>query len=344
MKKNITIGVIGCGLIGQFHIENILSNFKEVKIRSVSDINTGMIKASRYGIEPKNVCSDYRDIISDSKINTVLICTPVNIHAKLILEAAVAGKDIFCEKQIGDNPVELKEALNAVKKAGVKLQVGFMRRFDKNFQKVKKMIEKGGIGSIHIVRVTSRDVGVPPMEYLKTAPGIFQDMTCHDFDILRYLTNSEIEEVYTAAKVLIEPYITQFNDYDTVIVTLKFKNGAIGTIDNSLRTTYGYDQRVEVFGSKGCLMVENVIPSQTLLLNEKGTMKDKLFSDKEKFFVERYFDAYVEQFKSFFCAIQSNKEVEVDGIDGLRNVLVAVAAKESAEKNIPIKVDYSICE
>jgi len=334
MNKKIKVGVIGAGRIGKLHTENILYNIKDAEIKAVADINADKIRDWAFELGIPNVYSDYREIINDNEIDAVLICSSTDTHSRIIIEAAEAGKHIFCEKPIDMDVDKINAALDAVEKAGVKLQIGFNRRFDHNFKAVRDIVKEGKIGDPHIIKITSRDPAPPPIEYVKVSGGIFLDMTIHDFDMARYLSGSEVTEVYTNAAVLVDPEIGKAGDVDTAIITLKFANGAIGVIDNSRKAAYGYDQRVEVFGSKGSVSVSNDTPTSAVLSTEEG-----VFSDKPKyFFLERYKESFIEEMKLFFDAIKNDKETPVKGIDGLKPVLIGLAALESYKTGMPVKI------
>lgn len=335
-EKKLKIGIIGAGRIGKLHAENIAANIREAELKSIVDIYMNKdIKKWANGIGVNNIYEDYRKIIEDEEIDAILICSSTDTHSKFIIEAAKAGKHIFCEKPIDFDVLRIREALEAVEKAGVKFQVGFNRRFDHNFKRVREFVRNGRIGDVHLLRITSRDPEPPPLEYIKVSGGIFLDMTIHDFDMARYLTGSEVEAVYAIGEALIDPLIKQYGDVDTAVITLKFKNGSIGVIDNSRKAVYGYDQRVEVFGSKGCIMAGNDKPSMIEISSE-----DWVYSEKPKyFFLERYKESYIEEIRSFIDAILKDKEPEVTGVDGLKPVLIGLAAKKSLQTGKPVKVE-----
>lgn len=335
MSKKIKLGIIGAGRIGKIHTENVAFNINYVEIKAIADVFADKIKYWANGLGVKNVYSDYKQILNDPEIDAVMICSSTDTHSQITIEAANAGKHIFCEKPIDYDLDKLNAALEAVKKAGVKFQVGFNRRFDHNFKKVRDMVREGKIGDPQIIKITSRDPAPPPIEYVKVSGGMFLDMTIHDFDMARYLSGSEVVEVYTSAAVLVDPAIGAAGDVDTAVITLKFANGAIGIIDNSRKAAYGYDQRVEVFGSKGGISVTNDTPSSAVLSTEEG-----VFSDKPKyFFLERYKDSFVDEVKEFFDAILNDKETPVTGIDGLKPVMIGLAAKKSYETGKPVKIE-----
>lgn len=334
--KNITIGIIGAGRIGKVHAANIANNLKQVTIKTLADpfMSDETAQWAR-ALGVRNISKDYKDIMGDKEIEAVLICSSTNTHADLCIEAAAAGKHIFCEKPISADVNRIKDVLKAVEAAGVKFQVGFNRRFDHNFSKVKEVVQSGKIGDVHIVKVTSRDPDAPPIEYVKVSGGMFLDMTIHDFDMVRFLSGSEVTEVYTSAAVLVNPEIGKAGDIDTAIVNLKFANGALGVIDNSRRAAYGYDQRVEVFGSKGAVVVANDTDTTAVVSTDEG-----VFSDKPKyFFLERYHDSFINEMARFFDAIENDSAVPVGGIDGLMPVYIGMAARKSYEENRPVKID-----
>ena len=335
MKEKIIVGIIGAGRIGKLHAENLINNIRNVEVKSIADIYDDKIEGWAHSIGIKNVYSDYHEILNDPEIEAVLICSSTNTHSPIAIEAAKAGKHIFCEKPIDFDLDRIHGVLNAVKAAGVKFQVGFNRRFDHNFMAVKDMILAGKIGDPHIIKVTSRDPESPSAEYAKVSGGMFLDMTIHDFDMVRYLSGSEVYEVYTAATVLIDPAIGEAGDVDTALITLKFKNGAIGVIDNSRKAVYGYDQRVEAFGSKGGITISNDTGSSAVLSTVDG-----VFCDKPKyFFLERYKDSFITELKDFFKAIEEDTETSVTGLDGLKPVLIALAAKKSLLEGRAVKVE-----
>jgi len=267
-------------------------------------------------------------------IEAVVICSSTDTHAQMIEEAAAAGKHIFCEKPIDLDLARIDRALEAVGKAGVKLQVGFNRRFDPNFKRVREMVAAGRIGTPHILRITSRDPAPPPIEYVKVSGGIFLDMTIHDFDMARYLIGSEVTEIYAAGGVMVDPEIGEAGDIDTVVITLRFANGVIGTIDNSRKAVYGYDQRVEVFGSAGMVAVSNNTPDTAVYSNADGVHSSlPLF-----FFVERYTDSYIAEMQAFIECIQQDKTPPVTSMDGRIPVVMGYAAQKSYQENRPVRL------
>lgn len=335
MSKNLSIGIIGAGRIGKLHAENITAHVRSAKIKAIADIYADNIAEWAKDLGINSIYTDYKKILEDPEIEAVLICSSTDTHCQIIIESASAGKHIFCEKPIDLDLDRIRRALDAVKKADVKFQIGFNRRFDHNFKKVRDMVLNGKIGDMHLLKITSRDPAPPPIEYVKVSGGLFLDMTIHDFDMARYLTGSEIVEVYATGAVLVDPAIGEVGDIDTAITTLKFANGIMGVIDNSRKAVYGYDQRVEVFGSKGCIAVANDLPTNTILSNEDGIITDKPMY----FFVERYKDSYINEIKEFIDCVLNDKEPSVTGIDGLESVLVGLAAKQSLIEGRPVRIN-----
>jgi myo-inositol 2-dehydrogenase/D-chiro-inositol 1-dehydrogenase len=260
MTRQVNVGIIGAGRIGRVHAENLAYRIPEVKVVAIADIFVEAAEqcAADYGIP--SAYGDHRAIMENDEIEAVVICSSTDTHSQFIEEAAAAGKHIFCEKPIDFDLDRIDRALEAVEQAGVKLQIGFNRRFDPSFKRVRDMVTGGEIGAPHLVHIISRDPAPPPIEYIKVSGGIFLDMTIHDFDMARYLIGSEVEEVYAAGGVMVDPKIGDAGDIDTALVSLRYANGAIGSIDNSRQAVYGYDQRVEVFGENGGVIVANKTP------------------------------------------------------------------------------------
>lgn len=328
------LGLIGAGRIGKLHGELITYHVPGADVVSVSDVETSHVTewANKLGIE--KVTSDYRDILNDESIDGVIIASSTDTHADLIIESAKAGKHIFCEKPIDFDVDKIKLALNTVEENGVKLQLGFNRRFDHNFKAVRDMVDSEKIGDVHIVKITSRDPAPPPVSYIKVSGGLFLDMTIHDFDMARYLSGSEVEEVFAYGTNLVSDEIKEAGDIDTAIINLKFANGAMGVIDNSREAVYGYDQRVEVFGSKGVALAENDHPDTVKVMTGEATSGSK----PQWFFLERYKMSYVNEFLAFVDALKNDTTPLVVGNDGLQPVYIALAAYKSIQENRSVKL------
>jgi len=335
MKSPVNIGVIGAGRIGKIHAENIVSFMPQGRLKAVADVNlTPEIKAWATKLGVGLVTKNPAELLADESIQAVLICSSTDTHADFVVKAARAGKHVFCEKPVDLTVAKVRAALDAVKKAGVKLQVGFNRRFDHNFRRVRELTESGALGQPHIIKITSRDPAPPPPAYVAVSGGIFLDMTIHDFDMVRYQSGSEVEEVYATGAVLIDKGIGKAGDVDTAIITLRFKNGALGVIDNSRKATYGYDQRVEVFGSKGAAVAENDFPNTVKLSNGSAVAADKPLY----FFLERYKESFITEMRAFLDALVSGKPIQVTGEDGLQDLRVGLAAKKSLKQGRPVKL------
>ncbi|MDR1178748.1 MAG: inositol 2-dehydrogenase [Spirochaetaceae bacterium] len=335
MADKLGIGVIGAGRIGKIHVENIARFIPRAKLEGIADIKlSGEQEAWAKGLGARIVSKDPQALLKDPAIDAVVVCSSTDTHADLTIAAARAGKHIFCEKPIDLSVPKVKSALDAVKQAGKKLQIGFNRRFDHNFKRIRELTLSGETGQVQIVKISSRDPSPPPPAYVAVSGGIFMDMMIHDFDMARFQAGSEITEVYAAGAVLIDPEIGKAGDVDTALVTLKFANGAIGIIDNSRKAAYGYDQRVEVFGSKGAAMAENDLPNTVRLFNESGVSGEKPLY----FFLERYKGAFVDEMAAFIDAILNNKAVAVSGEDGLADMYAALAATKSLKEGRPVKI------
>ena len=330
--QSIAVGVIGTGRIGRLHAENIIRYVPEMHLKSVCDPYLNKEWADSLNLSA--TYDNYNPVLQDSNTQAVLICTPAPTHIPIIEAAARAGKHIFCEKPIALSIEEIKHALAVVEESNVKLQIGFNRRFDPNFSKVKHIAQEGEVGAIHLVRITSRDPEPPPPEYIAQSGGIFLDMSIHDFDMARFLAGSEVEEVFATGSVLIDSVFSQYDDIDTAVIQLKFANGALGVIDNSRRAVYGYDQRVEVFGSKGSISAKNNTAIHTQLYTADNVTSEKPLH----FFLERYRDSYIAELKNFYESIVNDKPVLVNGMDGLMSIKIAKAAKESYQQNCPVKI------
>lgn len=331
----LTIGIIGAGRIGKLHVDN-LQLMPQVKIKAVSDVVISHLEkwAEDKGIS--TLTTNYQDLLADPEIDAIFICSPTNTHAQIIKEAALAKKHIFCEKPVSFSVEETLDALEVVKEQGVSLQVGFNRRFDPNFRKVYDLIQQGEVGHPHILKITSRDPQPPSIEYVRSSGGLFMDMMIHDFDMARYVMNSEVVEVFAYGTTLIDPSIQEVNDVDTAIVTLKFANGALGVIDNSRQAVYGYDQRVEVFGEKGAVAADNCCPTTVQVSKTEGVVKDKPLY----FFLERYTQAYIEEVTQFTKSIIEEQAVICSGNDGLQAERIAKAAKESLLTGKPVQIEH----
>jgi len=334
MTGQVNVGIIGAGRIGRVHAENLAYHIPGAKVVAIADIFVEAAQKCAADLGIPSVFKDHRAILENDQVEAVVICSSTDTHAQFIEEAAAAGKHVFCEKPIDFDLKRIDRALEAVQKAGVKLQIGFNRRFDPSFKRVRDMVAAGDIGDPHMVHIISRDPAPPPIEYIKVSGGIFLDMTIHDFDMARYLIGSEVEELYASGGVMVDPKIGQAGDIDTALVVLRYANGAIGTIDNCRRAAYGYDQRVEVFGSKGGVVVANRAPDNAVYSDADGVHAAKPLY----FFIERYTDAFIAEMKGFIASIQEDKTPPVTGIDGRIPVVMGLAAWKSYREHRPVKL------
>jgi myo-inositol 2-dehydrogenase / D-chiro-inositol 1-dehydrogenase len=330
--SKLKFGILGAGRIGRVHAETLAFRVPEAEIAAIADMNcqAAQALADRCGIQ--RVAASAAEIINDPGIDAVLICTSTDTHAELIVQAAQAGKHIFCEKPISLSLEKINWSLAAVKKAGVQLQVGYNRRFDSNFARVRQAVATGEVGKPYLMHIISRDPAPPPISYLGPSGGLFLDMMIHDFDMARFLLGDEVEKVYAAAGVLVDPAIGEAGDIDSAVVTLHFRSGAIGTIDNCRKATFGYDQRVEILGSKGKIASENRYPNQVVVSG-----KDSVYTDLPlNFFMQRYTEAFATELVAFVCAVQEGKPVPVTGEDSRASVVMALAAGKSYKEHRPV--------
>lgn len=332
MKKT-SVGIIGAGKIGKLHINNLVTT-GEANIRAISDVYIDQMSDWVNTLDVKYTTKNYMEIVNDPDIDAILVCTPTKLHSEIVIAAAEKKKHIFCEKPISFNLEDSLKVLDAVKKAGVIMQVGFVRRFDRNFRQVHEIVKSGKIGTPHIIHIFSRDPEPAPRKYVRHSGGMPFDMTIHDFDMIRYLTQFEVEEVYAQGSVLIDPFFEECNDVDTAVFTLRFTNGAIGVVDNSRRAEYGYDQRVEVFGSKGSVSIKNDTNHTVEVITKDGTLSDK----PKWFYLERYNDAFKEELRSFLNCVTTGTEPTVSAYDGLQAELLAHAATISLQEKRPVKI------
>lgn len=274
------------------------------------------------------------ELIAHPGIDAVVICSPTDTHADYVEQCARARKHVFCEKPLDLSLERIKETLRVVDECGVKLMLGFNRRFDANFSKIKSLVDEGHIGNPHIIKITSRDPFPPSLEYLNSSGGMFMDMAIHDFDMARYIMGKEVKQVYAAAAVFLGEDFEAANDIDTAVVTLTFEDGSLAVIDNSRKAVYGYDQRLEVFGDNGMANVDNNKPDSHTYYHADGAIS----SLPLHFFLERYMASYLREMVSFIQAIRENGPLPVDGADGLATTRIALAAQKSYQENRPVLI------
>ncbi len=331
----LNIGIIGAGRIGKVHLESISYRVPNAVVKAVADpFMNDETKAFIEGFGVKEIYTDYKKILADPDIGAVLICSSTDTHAAISIEAIEAGKHVFCEKPVDQTIEKILDVKKALEGKDLKFQVGFNRRFDHNFAAVRAAVENGTIGETHIVKITSRDPAPPNPAYIKVSGGIFLDMTIHDFDMVRFLSGSEVEEIYVNSAVLVDPAIGEQGDVDTAIITMKLANGALAVIDNSRKAAYGYDQRAEVFGSKGMVATANDTLSTAVVSDENGVTGEKPLY----FFLERYMESFATEMRDFVDSVVNDKPVKVGIEAGLQSVLIGLAARKSVEEHRPVKL------
>jgi myo-inositol 2-dehydrogenase/D-chiro-inositol 1-dehydrogenase len=334
-RQTIRVGVIGAGRIGSLHAEHLATRIPEAEIVAVSDIRREAAERCARAWDIPEVYEAPGPMMVRDDIDAVLICSSTDTHAALIEQAADAGKHIFCEKPIDLEIARIDRALAAVSNAGVTLMVGFNRRFDHNFRRLRERVAGGDVGEPHLLHIISRDPAPPPLDYIKVSGGIFLDMTIHDFDMARYLMDSEVEELHAMGAVRVDPAIGKAGDLDTAVITMRFANGAIGTIDNSRQAVYGYDQRAEVFGSRGVVRSANDYPNTAMLADADGVRRDNPLY----FFIERYTQSYVDELRAFIRSVTEGTPPPTTGEDGRIAILMGYAAKRSVAEGRPVAME-----
>jgi myo-inositol 2-dehydrogenase/D-chiro-inositol 1-dehydrogenase len=327
----LRVGILGYGRIGQLHAANVLAS-PGATLVGVAD---PLFAASPPALDGVPAYADPGHILEDPTIDAVLVCGPTPTHAEHIRRAAVAGKHVFCEKPVDLDPEVAQAALAVVEASGVKLQIGFNRRFDPSFRRVADAVHGGEIGELCMMRVISRDPSPPPLDYVRSSGGLFLDMMIHDFDMVRFVSGSEVVEVHARGAVRVDPRIGEAGDVDTAVVSLRLASGAIALIENSRLATYGYDQRVEAFGSAGAIEARNHTGAATLLKTAAGEQSEKPLA----FFLERYEMAYRLELAEFLAAVREDRRPSVSAHDGLAPLWIALAAGRSLHSGRPEPVD-----
>ena len=334
MRAPIRIGLVGAGRIGSLHARLVAREVTGLALASVYDVDAEAAGAVARDLGAE-VASSAQNVMSSSDTDAVAICTSTDTHVDLLVEAVETGKPVFLEKPVSLRLEEVDRALEAVERSGLYLQVGFNRRFDPGHASVRDAIAGGEIGALHLVRISSRDPGPPPLSYIRVSGGIFLDMTVHDFDMARFLTGSEVDEVYARGEVRVDPEIGEAGDLDTVVVTLRHADTTLTTIDNSRRAAYGFDQRLEAFGSSGMATSANPSRHMGSVTTEVGTRTQPL----PYFFLERYVPSYLAQWAAFEEAVRAGAPPPVTGRDGRAALVVGLAAWRSAREGRPVRTD-----
>jgi myo-inositol 2-dehydrogenase / D-chiro-inositol 1-dehydrogenase len=333
MGNALRIGVLGVGRIGEMHAGIISRQTSGAVLAGVADALPAAASrvARNLGVEVFAAA----DLIASPDVDAIAVCTSTDTHVDLIIAAAAAGKAIFCEKPVSLDAGEVDRALAAVDAAGVPLMVGFNRRFDPGHRAVRDAVASGAVGDVRIVRITSRDPAPPPIDYIKVSGGMFMDMTIHDFDMARFIVDSPIVEVFATGQVLVDPAIGLAGDIDTAVVVLKHENGATTVIDNCRQAAYGYDQRVEAFGSAGMALSDNHRQNHAAVYDSEGVNSSNL----PYFFLDRYVPSYVNEWAAFVEYVRDGGPSPVPGSAGRAPVVLAQAAWRSVREGRPILVD-----
>jgi myo-inositol 2-dehydrogenase/D-chiro-inositol 1-dehydrogenase len=334
MKRQVNIAVIGTGRIGSVHTRNLVRSIHEANVVAICDIRLEVAQALADELGIERVVKDFHVLLDDKNIEAVLIATNTDTHAFIVKECANAGKQIFCEKPLALDIPDTDDVIQTVEKAGVKLQIGFNRRFDKSFRRVKEVVASGQIGHPCLLHITNRDPDPPSHEYAASSGGMFLDMSIHDFDMARFQIG-EVEEVYAIGNVLVAPYLKDLNDVDIDIITLKFKDGTLGSIDNSRKCAYGYDQRLEIFCTDGMVMADNESEHTAVMGDGVGFHAARVPYS----FIQRYADGYITEVRQFLQCVRDNLPVTPTGHDSRMAVLLGTAAWQAYRQNRPISMD-----
>lgn len=331
--NKLKVALAGLGRIGKIHLKNLCRNFPEIEVVAVMDVlDESKSIADEYNI-PVFV-KDFDELLAVDGVDAVVICSPTDTHADYVVKAAKAGKQIFCEKPLDLSLEKVQEVLTMVEECGVKLMLGFNRRFDPEFKKIRELVVNNAVGNPQIIKITSRDPGPPPVSYIKVSGGMFLDMTIHDFDMARYISGKEVKEVFAKGAVMVDPEIGEAGDIDTAVIILTFEDDTMAVVDNCRKSGYGYDQRLEVFGSKGMAHINNNFPNSHKLYTSSGISGDLPLH----FFLERYDASYNQEIREFVDALVSGSKMPVDGNDGLQSIAIGLAAKKSLAVGRPVKL------
>jgi myo-inositol 2-dehydrogenase/D-chiro-inositol 1-dehydrogenase len=334
MTAPLRIAVLGVGRIGAMHAGIVAHRTPGATLAMVQDVNgdAAATGGASLGV-PHTTSPD--EVWNSTEVDAVAICSSTDTHVPLLIGAARAGKAIFCEKPVSLDLGAVDEALAAIAAAGVPLQIGFNRRFDPAHASVRDAVVTGAVGDVHLVRITSRDPAPPPIEYVKVSGGLFLDMMIHDFDMARFVTGSEVVEVFARAAVRVDPAIGAAGDVDTAVAVLTHENGCITTIDNSRQAVYGYDQRVEVFGSAGLAASENPPSHSGVRRSAAGTALPTI----PYFFLDRYIPSYLAEWEAFVRYVADGGPSPVDAHSGRAPLVIGLAAKRSLELGRPVRCE-----
>jgi myo-inositol 2-dehydrogenase/D-chiro-inositol 1-dehydrogenase len=332
MNARPRIALVGCGRIGQVHLRSLLSMPDLADLRTIVDVHEPSVRqaAETFGID--HWSTDVDAVMADPEIDAVIIASSTDTHGPFISAAAMHGKHAFTEKPIALDLETTDRALADVRTAGTRLQIGFQRRFDAGYARVKQQIVDGSIGAIEFIRDAMRDPEPPTMSYAKGSGGLYRDMAIHNFDCVRWLMGAEPVEIFATGSVLVEPELSTIDDVDTSVVTMRFADGALATIENSRRSGFGYDVRTEVFGSRGAAMIGESRATPVRLYS------DGVREDHQYFFLDRFADAFRAEIAAFVTAIRDDRPIDVTGEDGRAALVLAIAAEHSRKARAPIAI------
>jgi myo-inositol 2-dehydrogenase / D-chiro-inositol 1-dehydrogenase len=330
----IGIGLIGAGRIGSTHARLLAGQVPGARLAAVNDTRPEAARAVA-GELGARVEATTEELLAAADVDAVAICSSTDTHAGLIVAAAGAGKPTFCEKPVSLELAEMDRALAAVEEAGVPFQIGFNRRFDPAHASVRAAVSDGTVGIPHVLRISSRDPEPPPLPYVLVSGGIFLDMTIHDFDMARFVSGSEVVEVFARGAVRVDESFAEAGDVDTAVVTLTHEDGCLTLIDNSRQAVYGFDQRVEVFGSRGMAVSQNPPAHSGLVRTAAGTKAPQ----PRAFFLERYRDSYLRQWSAFVAALQQGEPPPVGVRDARAPLVIGLAARRSLDEGRPVRVE-----
>ncbi|EBE3231930.1 D-chiro-inositol-2-dehydrogenase IolG2 [Salmonella enterica] len=337
--KKLRCGVIGLGRVGKMHVENMYL-LPQLDIICAADYFIEEMSDWLYSVNITSGYKNYQELLQRDDIEAVFIFTSTDMHEEIVTAAAQAGKHIFCEKPLSMNEDEQASmaVLRKVKEKGVTLQVAFNRRFDPQFHEVFELVRSGKIGRPQMIKITSRDPDLLPHDLIKRIGGLIFDFTMHDFDMARFMMQDEVSEVYVKGNTLIDPSLKNIDDVDTLAVMLTFRNGGYALIDNSRRAVYGYDQRVEVFGSEGMAYADNVSESTVKVFNSQHCIMKNPLPD----FTVRYREAYRTEILHFIDSVLHHTPVVCTGEDALLAQHIAIAAQQSLKSGLPVKITSDI--
>jgi myo-inositol 2-dehydrogenase/D-chiro-inositol 1-dehydrogenase len=333
MTRKVNIAVIGTGRMGSIHVNNLARKITEANLVALCDLRVEVAQKLADELGITRVEKDYHDLLEDPTIEAYLIATNTPTHADIICDVAAKRKHIFCEKPLALDLESIDKALAVVSESKIKLQVGFNRRFDKSFQEVRRIVHSGEIGRSCLLHIVNYDPELPAIEFLRTSGGLFLDQTIHDFDMARFQIG-EVEEIYATGSVLIDPELNTFGDLDTAVLSLKFQDGTMGTIDNSRQAAYGYDQRLEVLCLHGSAMARNEEEHTTVIGNDLGFHSARI----PHFFPQRFASCYIEEVRQFIECVRDDKPTPINGEDGRKAVVLGHAAWKSFQEHRPVKI------